>query len=207
VLPCVPRFQTCLLVREGFGIAMCLVAPGSPPDRGGLWCCHVSHGSRPASQCGRVLPSSRATWHSACYGPQAKGKYSAGLLTRFGPPASEACPCVLKAPNIRLIMTSPVTRSRRRIKCIQDSHTRCMGSIKYVQDIDTARRRQYGAGLLVTHNVQATLQGDSMVLCSKAATVSDDPSTQCHTVHGCDVAEQHDMAFNRSSTTSLATPS
>jgi hypothetical protein len=82
-----------------------------------------------------------------------------------------------------------------------------MGSIKCIQDIGTSRRGQYGVGLLVTHNGQTTLQGGSMVLCSKAATVTGDPSTRHHIVHGCDVAERHDMAFIRSSTTSMATPS
>jgi hypothetical protein len=127
--PCVPWFQTQLPVREGSGVAMCVVAPGPPPGRGGLWCHHVSRGSRPVSRCGRALTSPHATWHSTCYGQQAKGKYSTDLLTRLDPPAFEACPCILKTPDIRLIMTSPGTQSRRRIKCIQDSHTRHMGSL------------------------------------------------------------------------------
>jgi hypothetical protein len=55
-----------------------------------------------------------------------------------------------------------------------------MGSIKCVQDIDTSRQRLYGAGMLVTHNGQTTVQGDSTTLCSKAATVLDDPSTRRH---------------------------
>jgi hypothetical protein len=82
-----------------------------------------------------------------------------------------------------------------------------MASIKCVQDIDTVGRRQYDADLLVTRNGQATVQGDSTPLCSEAATVPGDPSTWRHTAHGRDVAEQHDMAFIRSSTSSLVTPS
>jgi hypothetical protein len=112
--PHVPQFQTHSRSRRGSGVVMCPVALGPPPDRGGLWCPHVSHGSRPASWSGRALTLSRVTWLSECYGPQAKEKYSASLLTRSGPPASEACPHVPKGPDIRLIMTSPGTRSRHR---------------------------------------------------------------------------------------------
>jgi hypothetical protein len=99
---------------NGFGVATCLVALDPPPSARGLWrhhvwpgrppgkewlpCRHVSHGSRPASRCGRALASPRAPWLSA----------------------SKACLCVPKAPAIRLIMTSPGTRSKQRIKCIQD---------------------------------------------------------------------------------------
>jgi hypothetical protein len=82
-----------------------------------------------------------------------------------------------------------------------------MTNIKYVQDIDIAERRQYGADLLVTHNGQTTVQGDSTPLCSEAATVSRDPSTRCHTVHERDVTKRHDMTFIRSSTSLLGTPS
>jgi hypothetical protein len=114
--------------------------PGPPPDRGGLWCRHMSRGSRPISRCRRALASPCATWLSAGYGPQAKGKYSAGLLTRLDPPTSEACSSFLEAPDLRLIMTLPNTWSRQHIICIQDSHTRRMGSIKCIQNIDAARR-------------------------------------------------------------------
>jgi hypothetical protein len=141
VSPRIPRFQTRILVREGSGIMECPVAPGPPLGRGGLRCHHVSRGFRPTSRCRRALTSPRAIWLSAGYGTQGKGKYSAGLLTWLGPPTSEMCPCIPETPDIRLIMTSPGTRSRQHIKCVQDSHTRCMGSIKCVQDIDTARRR------------------------------------------------------------------
>jgi hypothetical protein len=130
----VPWHQTRLPIREGSGVAMCPTGP--------------------ASRRGRSLASPHATWLSTCYGPQAKGKYSADLLTRSSPPASEVCPCFPKTPDIRLIMTSPGTRIRQRIKCVQDSHMQHMCCIKCVQDIDTAGRRQYGASLLVTHNEQ-----------------------------------------------------
>jgi hypothetical protein len=166
--PHVSWHQSCLPAGEGSGVAMCHVVLDPPPSAGGLSLRHVSHGTRPAPQQGRAPVSPRvprfqtrlpvqegsdiAVWLSACYGPQGKGKYSAGLLIQLGPPTFEACPCVPKMLDIRLIMTSPGTRSRQHITCIQDSHTRCMGSIECVQDIDTVRRQQYGAGLLVTHN-------------------------------------------------------
>jgi hypothetical protein len=85
-----PAFQTCLLVREDSSAATCSMAPGRPPAGEG----------------------SGVSWLSVCYGPQAKGKYLAGLLTRLGPPASKAFLCVPKTPNIRLIMTSPGMQSR-----------------------------------------------------------------------------------------------
>jgi hypothetical protein len=54
VLPRVPRFQTCLPVREDYSVAMCPMALSPPPSRGGLWCRHVSHGSRPPPGAGGV---------------------------------------------------------------------------------------------------------------------------------------------------------
>jgi hypothetical protein len=59
--------------------------------------------------------SSVATCHmalSASYEPQVKGKYSADLLTQLGLPAFESCLCVSEMLDIRLIMTTPGTRSR-----------------------------------------------------------------------------------------------
>jgi hypothetical protein len=64
-----------------------------------------------------------------------------------------------------------------------------MNSIKCVQDIDTAGRRQYDAGLLIMHNGHATVQGDSTLLCSKDAIVSYDSSIRRHTAYGRDMAE------------------
>jgi hypothetical protein len=130
VSPRVPQLQTHLLVREGSvvatchrahrptgkgsgvttcpmtpdlppsvgGLRRCHMPPGPPSCREGLQCCHVSCSSRPASRCGWALASPRAPWLSA----------------------SEACLCVPKAPDIRLIMASPATQSRHRIKCVQD---------------------------------------------------------------------------------------
>jgi hypothetical protein len=98
VLPCVPRLQTHLPVWKSSGVATCPMPPGLPPDRKALRCRHMSCGSRLASQCGRALASSCASW----------------LL------ASEACSCIPKVPDIRLIMASPGTQSRQRMKCVQN---------------------------------------------------------------------------------------
>jgi hypothetical protein len=114
VLPRAPWLQTHLSAREGFDVAMCHEAPYL------------------ASQHERALASPRATWLSACYGPQAKGKYSVGLPTQPDPHAFEAYSCIPKTLDIRRIMTSPAMRSRQSIKCVQDSHMWCMGSIKCV---------------------------------------------------------------------------
>jgi hypothetical protein len=98
VSPHVPRHQTRLLVWECSGVVMCPMALGLLPGREELRCHHMSCGSRPTSRCGRALASPRAPWLSA----------------------SEACPCVPKASDIRLIIASPGTRSRQRIKCVQN---------------------------------------------------------------------------------------
>jgi hypothetical protein len=98
VSPYVLRLQIPLSVREGSGIAMCPMPPGPPPEREGLRCHHVSCGPRLASRCRRALASPRAPWL----------------------PALKAYPCVPKAPDIRLIMASPGTRSTQRIKRVQD---------------------------------------------------------------------------------------
>jgi hypothetical protein len=98
VSPHVLWLQTRLQVQEGSSIATCPMALGPPPGKDELRCCHVSCGSRPASRCRRAQASPRAPW----------------------PSAYEACPCIPKVPNIRLIMATPSTRSRQRIKCVQD---------------------------------------------------------------------------------------
>jgi hypothetical protein len=173
----VPRCQTPHPAQEGSSVPTCPVTSGPPPDEGRLRCHHVSHGSGPASRCGRALVSWHVSWHRArllagegsnvatcpmildpppgagglwrrhvshgsrrAMGHKKKVKYSASLLTWLGPPTSEACPCIPKTPDIRLIMTSLGTRSRQCIKYIQDSYTQCMGSIKCVKDSDTARQ-------------------------------------------------------------------
>jgi hypothetical protein len=48
VLLRVPMALDLLPVLESTVITLCLMAPGMPPARRGLWCRHVSHGSRPA---------------------------------------------------------------------------------------------------------------------------------------------------------------
>jgi hypothetical protein len=61
----VPRLQTPHPAQEGSGIAMCPMAPGPPPCEGGLWCCHVSNGSRPTFWCRRALVLPCVLWHWA----------------------------------------------------------------------------------------------------------------------------------------------
>jgi hypothetical protein len=63
----VPQRQTSHLAQEGFGVATCPVTPGPPLGEGGLQCRHESHGSRPASRCGRALASWRVPWHWASF--------------------------------------------------------------------------------------------------------------------------------------------
>jgi hypothetical protein len=112
--PCAPQHWARHSAREGSGVAVCLTAldPSSALKGFGIATCprhqnhhptglqyrHVSCGSGPASRCGRALEPPRALW----------------------PSAFEACLCVPKAPDIRLIMASPGTRSRQHIICIQD---------------------------------------------------------------------------------------
>jgi hypothetical protein len=103
------------LTGKGSGVTTCPMAPDSPLSARGLWhhhvprttsppldreelrCRHVSYGSRPTSRCGRAPASPHAPW----------------LL------ASEACQCVPKTPNVRLIMASPGMQSRQCIKYVQ----------------------------------------------------------------------------------------
>jgi hypothetical protein len=56
-------------------------------------------------------------------------------------------------------------------------HTQRMADIKYVQDIDVAGQRQYGADMPNIHNRQA-VRGDLTPRSSKAATVLGDSSTR-----------------------------
>jgi hypothetical protein len=48
VLLCVPMALDLLPVLESTVITLCLIAPGIPPARKGLWCRHMSRDSRPA---------------------------------------------------------------------------------------------------------------------------------------------------------------
>jgi hypothetical protein len=173
----VPRLQTRLPVRralaspripwhrahhpagKGSGVATCLTAPDPSPARegsgvatcprhqdhclAGLWYRHVSCGSRPASLCGRALEPPRAC------SPQ---------------PPRRAC-----VFSRRLTSGSSWPHQARgaggALNAYKTSHTQRMASIKYVQDIDTTRRRQYDADLLGTHNGQATMWGDLTPRC------------------------------------------
>jgi hypothetical protein len=52
VPPRVPAALDPLLVPESSGFATCPMALGMPPTRRGIWCRHMSHSSKPASQYG-----------------------------------------------------------------------------------------------------------------------------------------------------------
>jgi hypothetical protein len=78
-----------------------------------------------------------------------------------------------------------------------------MTDIKCIQNINATRQRRYDTELLDIHNGHATVRGDLTSRRSKTATVSDDPSTRTISY----MAEQRDMTFIRSSTSSLAIPS
>jgi hypothetical protein len=56
VSPCVPVALDPLLVPESFGTTTCPVVSGMPPNREGLWCHNVSHGSR-------HTPGAGGLWH------------------------------------------------------------------------------------------------------------------------------------------------
>jgi hypothetical protein len=95
------RHQTPHLPQEGSGVSMCPMAPGPPLGEGGLWCHHVSRGSRPASWCRRALASPRFPWHQACL--------SAG--EGFG---VTMCPSILDPPpGVRGLWHRHVSRSTR----------------------------------------------------------------------------------------------
>jgi hypothetical protein len=60
-----PTAPNAALSTGGSSFAMGPVAPSPPPGEGGLRCRHVSHGSRPTSQCGRDLVSPCISWNWA----------------------------------------------------------------------------------------------------------------------------------------------
>jgi hypothetical protein len=173
-------------MREGSGVATCPEAPGPPPGGGGLRCFHVSHGSRPASQCKRALVSPCAPWHWVRH-PAGKGSGVTTCHEAPNPPLGAGglwhchVPCGSQPPRHACAFPRRLTlgsswphqahRAGSALNAYRTSHTRRMTSIKCIQDIDIAERRQYGADLLVTHNGQSTVQGDSTTLCNEAATV------------------------------------
>jgi hypothetical protein len=67
---------------------MCPMTPDPPPDEGGLRCHHVSHGSRPASQCRSALVSWCVSWHQA-HLPVGEGSGVTMCPVTSGSPPSE----------------------------------------------------------------------------------------------------------------------
>jgi hypothetical protein len=52
----------------------------------------------------------------------------------------QAYPCILKMPDIRLIMASLGTRASNALNAYVTGHTQRMAGIKCVQDVDAAGR-------------------------------------------------------------------
>jgi hypothetical protein len=187
-------------VGKGSGVTTCPTAPDPPPGAGGLRRHHIAPGPPPAGKGSGV-----AMCPTTPDPPPSVG----GLRHRHVSHGSHPLMRAHVFPRHLTLSSSWPHQARgagNTLNMYKTSHTRHMTSIRYVQDIDIVERRQYGADLLITRNGQTTVQGDSTPLCSEAATVSRDPSTQCHTVHERDVAKRHDMAFIRSSTSLLGTP-
>jgi hypothetical protein len=132
VSPRAPRHQSRHPLGKCSGVAMCPEAPSPSPDRRGLWSRNVPHGSRPALCAGRLWhrhvtevpgpPLDRAPISPRVIWLQTRilvweGSGAATCPVTLGP---RACPCVFKTPDIRLIMASPGTRCRQRIKYVCD---------------------------------------------------------------------------------------
>jgi hypothetical protein len=148
--PCAPWHRARHPPGKGSGIATCPEAPCTPLARKGLWCCHVPRGIETVTRQERALESPCASWLQArplcrmalashvteALGPPPgrapisphvlwlqthplvrEGSRAATCLVVVGP---QACPCVPKMLDIRLIMASPSTRCRQRIKCVCD---------------------------------------------------------------------------------------
>jgi hypothetical protein len=132
VSPRAPRHRTRHPSGKGYGVATC-PDPSSPsPGRRGLRSRHVPHSSRPAPCVGRPWrrhvteapgpPPDRAQVSPHVMWLQTRllvweGSGATMCPVYLGP---RACPCVPKTPDIRLIMASPGTRCRQRIKCVCD---------------------------------------------------------------------------------------
>jgi hypothetical protein len=97
VLPRIPRLQT-----------------RPPPDAKGLQRRHVPHVVGLVTWQGRALMSPHVLRLQTCL-PVRQGSSVAPWLL-----ASKSSPRIFKAPDIRLIMASLGTRSRLRIKYVQD---------------------------------------------------------------------------------------
>jgi hypothetical protein len=117
---------------KGSGVATCSEAPSPSPGRSGLQSHNVPHGSTPAPCAGRLwrrhkteapgTPPDRVPVSPCVMWLQTR------LLVREGSGATtcpmalgpRACPYDPKTPDIRLIMASPDTRCKQRIKYVCD---------------------------------------------------------------------------------------
>jgi hypothetical protein len=117
---------------KGSGVATCPEEPSPSPGRRGLRSCHIPHGSRPALYAGRLWrhhvteapgpPPSRAPVSPRVMWLQTRhlvweGSGAATCPVALGP---RMCSCVPKTSDTRLIMASPGTRCRQRIKYVCD---------------------------------------------------------------------------------------
>jgi hypothetical protein len=151
VSPLVPAAPDPHPVSKSSDIATCPVAPGMPPDRGGLQCHHVSR----CSLQGRALTSPRAPWHRTLH-QAGKGlgvamcpttpdpPPSAGGLWRRHVPYGSQPPRPGRAFSWHLTSGSSWPHQARGVgntlNAYKTSHTWSMASIKCIQDIDTVGR-------------------------------------------------------------------
>jgi hypothetical protein len=139
VSSCAPWHRVRHPEGKGSGVTMCCEASCAPPARKGLRCCHVTEAPSPSPgrrglQSHHVPRGSRLTplrrkalaslrdrgtrttaWQGSsiatCPEAPEPSPGAGGLRSHHVPSGSRprACPCVLKMPDIRLIMASPGT--------------------------------------------------------------------------------------------------
>jgi hypothetical protein len=132
VLPCALRHQARHTTGKGSGVATGPEAPSPSPDRRGLRSHHVPCGSKPTPCTGRLWhchmtdtpgpPPGRAPVSPCvlCLQTCLLVREGSGAITCPVAVSPRACPCVPKMPDNGLIMASPRTRCRQRIKCVCD---------------------------------------------------------------------------------------
>jgi hypothetical protein len=130
--PCAPRHRVCHPSGKVSDVATCPETLIPTPNRRGLQSRHVPRGSRTAPYVGRLWRRHVTKAPGPLLGKAPVSPCVQWLQTRLlvkeGSGAATcpvalglgACSCVLKTPDIRLIMVSPGTRSRQRIKCVCD---------------------------------------------------------------------------------------
>jgi hypothetical protein len=132
VSTCALRHRACHPSGKGSGVTTCPEASSPSLDRRRLLSHHVPRGFRPTLCAERLChrhvtkapgpPSGRAPVPSRVLWLQTRLLVREGFGAATCPVALDprTCPCVLKTPDIRLIMASPGTRCRQRIRCVCD---------------------------------------------------------------------------------------